>query len=92
MRMGIGIGWPNNTSGGNSNLRSGWFIIDEICGQGAPASASTDFVINVDWQTGDYVYSPYLGTRVLLGAYTDTLPEFFNFYEVQGPTYNSCPI
>jgi len=92
MKMGIGIGWPNNTSGGESNLRSGWFVIDSVCGQGTPDSAFTDFVINVDWQTGDYVYSSYPGTRVLLGNYTDTEPPLFaNLYPVEGPAYNSCP-
>lgn len=92
MRMGIGIGWPNASAGKNGpNLRSGWFEINSICSGGAlPPSAYTDFVMNVNWQTGDYVFSPYLGTRILLGNYTDTLPEFGNFYSVGGGVYSSC--
>jgi hypothetical protein len=91
MRMGIGIGWPNNTSRGESNLRSGWFVIDEVCLYGVIPSAFTEFVENVDWQSGNYVYSPYFGTRALLGAFTDEEPSIgSNLYPVIGPVYNAC--
>lgn len=89
--MGIGIGWPNNTSGGSSNLRSGWFEIVGICvGGELPVNAFTYFVTDVNWQTGDYVYSPDLVTRVVLGNYVDIQPEFANFYSVGGEAYADC--
>jgi len=88
---GIGIGWPNATSGGAPiPLRSGWFIVAMSCNGGEFESASTIYVSNVDWQQGQYVYSNDLSTRVLLGAFYESDPDLNVQFNVEGPAYNDC--
>jgi hypothetical protein len=88
MKMGIGIGWPNATSG--SGGPPGWFLIVSACGVGIADPSYTDPLYNTIYQPGDYVFSPDTGTRVLLGAFTEVEPIGEPIYRVEGPAYNGC--
>jgi len=93
MKMGIGIGWPNATSGATPVvLRSGWFNIPTDCNETVFASTATIYVSNVNWQEGQYVYSNDVSTRVLLGTFYDSDPGVIDYFGVTGPAYNSCEI
>jgi len=93
MKMGIGIGWPNATSGNAPViLRSGWFNIPIDCNGTTYTSTATQYVSSVDWQEGQYVYSYNVGIRVLLGAFYELDPGVGDYYDVTGPAYNSCGI
>ncbi len=94
MKMGIGIGWPNATSGSTPPviLRSGWFNILSDCNGTVYTVTATQYVSSVDWQEGQYVYSYNVGTRVQLGIFYESDPGVDEYYDVTGPAYNSCGI
>jgi hypothetical protein len=94
MKMGIGIGWPNSTSGSNPIITvTGWFNISTDCNGAVYRSNSwTQQITDTTLQTGQYVYYPKGGVRVLLGAFTDTpplLPRTILVDSSEG--FNSCP-
>ena len=91
MKMGIGIGWPNATSGtAPVVLRSGWFNISTDCNGTVFVSTATIYVSNVNWQEGQYVYSNDVNNRLLLGTFYDSNPGVVDYFDVTGPAYNSC--
>lgn len=87
---GIGIGWPNASAGTTTGI-SGWFVIEEVCTLGPPVGIFTTYQNNVNWQSGDYVYCPFYGQRVLLGTLYAEEPDAPQL-DVEGPVYNSCGI
>jgi len=84
--QGIGIGWPNSTSGSNQPQMV-YFQIQGVCAGIVPEFSTTQLVDNSIYQTGDYVDSG--DVRVLLGPETET--EGINIYNISGPVYTSCP-
>jgi hypothetical protein len=87
---GIGIGWPNATSGiGN---QQGWFAVPETCASGPVGGAYTQYFEYTDYKEGDYVYSPEELGYVLLGAFQKTEPTITKPQTIEGAAINSCPI
>lgn len=87
---GIGIGWPNSTSGSNNGPMV-YFLIQAVCGQAFESGSTTQLVDSSVYQTGDYVrYDGSGGNRVLLGAVSEKIGSFV--FTIGGPTYTSCPI
>ena len=84
--QGIGIGWPNSTSGSNQPQMV-CYVIQEVCGGAVPPDSTTQFVWNYTYQTGDYVDSG--DVRVLLGPIAEG--GGLNVYNISGPVYTSCP-
>ncbi len=95
MKMGIGIGWPNSTSGSNPIVtRTGWFNINIDCNDlEYQADSYTQEIINTTLQTGQYVYYPNQNVRVLLGGFTDQNP-FIQFTVVVDSSegFDGCEI
>ena len=94
MRMGIGIGWPNATSGATPIIpRTGWFNITIDCNGDAYSSGTwTQELTNTTLQSGQYAFAPSRDTRVLLGIFSETLPEILATITIDGSQgFNSCP-
>ena len=90
---GIGIGWPNSTSGSNPIIpRTGWFNINTDCNDTEYMPNSwTQEITNTVLQTGQYVYYPDGDVRVLLGVFTDVSPvSTFNVIIDSSEGFNSC--
>lgn len=86
---GIGIGWPNSTSGSNQGQMV-YYQIQEVCGQVEPFDSTTQLVNDSVYQPGDYVrYVGGAGNRVLLGAVSETIGT--NVFNIGGEVYASCP-
>ena len=93
--QGIGIGWPNSTSGSNPIIpRTGWFNIGIDCnGTAYPFSSWTQQIVDTTLQTGQYVYYPDENVRVLLGVFTDVTPvSMFNVIVDSSEGFNSCGV
>ena len=87
--QGIGIGWPNSTSGSNQPQMV-YYQIQQVCGQAVPSDSTTQLVDNSIYQTGDYVrYDGSGGNRVLLGAVSETIGSIV--FNIGLPIYTSCP-
>ena len=94
MRMGIGIGWPNATAGATPIIpRTGWFNIAIDCnGGGYSATTWTQELTDTTLQSGQYAYYPAGNVRVLLGTFSETLPEISFTITIDGSQgFNSCP-
>ena len=88
---GIGIGWPNSTSG-SVVLQSGWFRLGQICAGGTVENGWTEFVTDVPWKVNQYVYISNFTSRVRLEEFSSTDPGAFFNYPASGQAYNSCEI
>jgi hypothetical protein len=85
---GIGIGWPMTSAYTKPPKRSGYFEILSTCGGKTYNNVYTIYVENVDWVTGQYVYSNQFGERLLLGLF---LTEAFGeMVSVEGPAFSGC--
>jgi hypothetical protein len=65
------------------------FSIDEFC-NGSEAYGCTIQIDATYYNTGDYVYSPSLDTRVKLGLIVTPEVGCIENIPVEGPKYNSC--
>ena len=90
MKMGIGIGWPNATSG--SGNKQGWFNVPETCNSGTIGGSYTQYFESTDYKEGDYVYAIEDSGYVLLGAFQTSDPVSTKIFTIEGPVTNSCPI
>jgi hypothetical protein len=92
--MGIGIGWPNATSGATPIIpKTGWFNITIDCnGDTYAAGTWTQELTDTILQSGQYAFSPSRDARVLLGIFSETLPEISFTVTIDGSQgFNSCP-
>lgn len=92
---GIGIGWPNSTSGSNPIIPvTGWFNISTDCnGTEYLPGSWTQKITDTTLQTGQYVYYPDENVRVLLGGFTDTAPiSTFTVVVDSSEGFNSCEV
>lgn len=93
MRMGIGIGWPNASAGVTPIIpKTGWFNIEQDCNETAYNNAWTQLLIDTVLQSGQYAYSTDVGTRVLLGTFSDLDPSAENTITIEGEGFNSCGV
>jgi len=67
------------------------FTIDQFCNGGEPYGCTSQIDITY-YNTGDYVYSPGLQTRVRLGAIVPEGNVCMETIPVEGPKYNSCEV
>jgi len=94
MRMGIGIGWPNATSGATPIIpKTGWFNITTDCnGNGYGFGTWTQKLTDTILQSGQYAYFPVGNVRVLLGTFSETPPDILVPITIDGSQgFNSCP-
>ena len=85
MRMGIGIGWPNASAAPTPAYT--YFETASFC-SGVEPSGTTQAVLEGTYNTGDYVYSPTINSRIVLGNTTSVPGD--PIYNITGPAYNSC--
>ncbi len=88
--MGIGIGWPNATSGGVNT--QGWFSVPETCVSGPVGGAYTQYFESTNYKEGDYVYALEDSGYVLLGPFQKTTPIIAKLFTIEGEPIGSCPI
>jgi hypothetical protein len=92
--MGIGIGWPNASAGAAPIIpRTGWFNVIMNCNGETYAElyAWTQQLFDTTLQSGQYAFSPALGTRVLLGTFSETIPDIIVAITIVDEGFNSCP-
>jgi len=93
MRMGIGIGWPNASAQATPIVsRTGWFNIYVDCGGTEYISAWSQLLTDTNLQSGQYAYSPNIGTRVLLGTFSETEPLVLFRILIENEGFNSCEV
>ena len=93
--IGIGIGWPSASSQSAPIIpRTGWFNINTDCTDTEyPPNSWTQQIEDTTLQTGQYVYYPDGGIRVLLGVFTDVPPvSMFNVIVDSSEGFNSCGV
>lgn len=84
--MANGIGWPNASA--QTGPSTVIFFVDAVCGQGDVPEMTTNPVPVGTYNTGDYVYSPDLNARVLLGL-EQTVPQVSTI-TIEGQIYPDC--
>ena len=94
MRMGIGIGWPNASAGVTPIIpRTGWFNITIDCNGTLYLEGTwTQQLINTTLQTGQYAFAPAVGRRVLLGTFSETIPDILVGITIVDEGFNSCEV
>jgi len=95
MRMGIGIGWPNASAGATPIVtRTGYFNVISACGgEYYPVDQVwTQQLINTTLQSGQYAYSTIIGTRVLLGTFSESPPGGAAELTIVDEGFNSCEV
>lgn len=90
MKMGIGIGWPNATSG--SINAQGWFNVTESCVSGIVGGAYTQYFESTTYKEGDYVFAIEDSGYVLLGVFQKTEPIILKPFTIEGEPIGSCPV
>ncbi len=88
--QGIGIGWPNATSGATPVPTNVYYNILSLCSGEPINSISTNLVDPNVYTTGDYVYSTTINDGVLLGD-AQLVPRDIQV-EIIGPVNYGCPV
>ena len=94
MRMGIGIGWPNASAGVTPIIpRTGWFNVSRDCNGTVYLEGTwTQQLINTTLQSGQYAFASAVGTRVLLGTFSESPPGGTVEITIVDEGFNSCEV